>query len=162
MPIKPAVELSYDFKGYNRVRNALRKLASEYRKEIDSTVKGWVKEEKEAIRSHGYPAQSNAPQPFKTERQRRWFFWALGTGQINVPYKRTGKLASSWRVEKVTWGEYALKNSQAYAHWVIEKKKQAVYHEGHWWTADDFLDRDTPELVKRITEKLTDVAGDEM
>ena len=32
-----------------------------------------------------------------SDRQRRWFFWALKEGKIEVPYKRTGTLGRSWQ-----------------------------------------------------------------
>ncbi|CAK0770193.1 hypothetical protein CCP3SC15_400012 [Gammaproteobacteria bacterium] len=40
-------------------------------------------------------------QTFKTPKMRRWFFWALKSGLINVPYIRRGKssgIQSSWRL----------------------------------------------------------------
>ena len=32
-----------------------------------------------------------------SDRQRRWFFWALREGKIEIPYKRTGTLGRSWQ-----------------------------------------------------------------
>jgi len=32
-----------------------------------------------------------------SDRQRRWFFWALKEGKIEIPYKRTGTLGRSWQ-----------------------------------------------------------------
>lgn len=37
-------------------------------------------------------------QPFKSEASRRWFFWALKNGLIQVPYVRTQHLGASWEV----------------------------------------------------------------
>ncbi len=37
-------------------------------------------------------------QTFQSEKQRRWFFRALNSGEINVPYHRTQKLAGSWKI----------------------------------------------------------------
>ena len=37
---------------------------------------------------------------FFTDRQRRWFFWALSNGNINVPYRRTGSMSASWRMTR--------------------------------------------------------------
>lgn len=34
---------------------------------------------------------------FKSDKQRRWFFWALKSGAINVPYRRTQGLARGWK-----------------------------------------------------------------
>lgn len=34
---------------------------------------------------------------FQTRKQQRWFFWALGTGAIDVPYHRTQQQARGWK-----------------------------------------------------------------
>jgi hypothetical protein len=39
-------------------------------------------------------------QTFQSDKQRRWFFAALGDGRISVPYHRTGQLAKSWKVSR--------------------------------------------------------------
>ncbi|MCK5642224.1 MAG: hypothetical protein KAJ19_15570 [Gammaproteobacteria bacterium] len=152
-----AVALKYDIKGYNRVRNSLRKLASEYREETDSTIEDWTKKQRAELKAHSYPPQLNAPQPFKTERQRRWFFWALSTGKISVPYSRTGVLASSWRAVKSGWGHWLLENSAAYSALVVSQGNQSKYHEGHWWTADEIIAKDVKDLTEDLTENLVDL-----
>jgi len=35
---------------------------------------------------------------FQSEKQRRYFFWALGKGIIRTPYKRTQQLRNAWRI----------------------------------------------------------------
>ena len=42
-----------------------------------------------------YPPPSTGKARFKTARQRRYFFWALRQGFIQLPYHRTGKLGQS-------------------------------------------------------------------
>ncbi len=152
------VSLKYEFEGYNRVRNSLRKLASEYRETTDGTVKDWTKGQRADMKSATYPPQTNAPQPFKTSRQRRWFFWALKTGQITVPYVRTGLIANSWRAKKDGWSHWLLENSAAYAHLVVGRGTQARYHEGNWWIADDIIDDSVGDLTTDLTEDLVDLA----
>ena len=39
--------------------------------------------------------------PFQSDRQRRWFFAALASGALVVPYPRSGLLSSSWQIEVV-------------------------------------------------------------
>lgn len=36
-------------------------------------------------------------QTFQSAKQRKWFFWALDNGFINVPYRRTQGLARGWK-----------------------------------------------------------------
>lgn len=153
-----SVSLQYEFKGFNRVRNSLRKMASEYRETTDNTVKDWTKDKRAGMKSFGYPAQKNAPQPFVTDRQRRWFFWALNSGLITVPYSRTGTLANSWRVRKSGWSHWVLENSASYAALVVGRGQQAAYHEDHWWTADDIIEDEVGDLTKELTDELVDLA----
>lgn len=37
-------------------------------------------------------------QPFQSDRQRRWFFWAIAEGLIESPYQRTQTLAQGWKI----------------------------------------------------------------
>ncbi len=153
-----SISIKYDVKGYNRVRNSLRKLASDYKETIDQTVKDWTQEQRSGLKSFGYPPQRNAPQPFKTERQRRWFFWALRTGVISVPYKRTGILASSWRATKQSWSHWVIENSASYAALVVGRDEQALYHKGHWWIAQDLIEEQTGDLTKDLTKEIIGLA----
>lgn len=153
-----AVKLSYDVKGYNRVRNALRKLASEYREEIDSTVKDFAQAQRKELKSFGYPTPKRASQPFKTDKQRRWFFWALRTGLISVPYVRTGILASSWRAENNGWADWSIANSASYAALVVGRGEQSHYHKNHWWVSQDIIEEKTPDLTAKLTEEIIELA----
>jgi hypothetical protein len=41
--------------------------------------------------------------PFQSDKQRRWFFFALSHGMIDVPYRRRGKsggIASRWHIQQ--------------------------------------------------------------
>ena len=152
------VSLKYDFKGYNRVRNSLRKLASDYRETTDGTVKDWTKDQRAEMKSFGYPPQTNEPQPFKSERQRRWFFWALAAGLINVPYIRTGNIANSWRARQEGWSHWVLENSAAYAALVVGREKQVRYHQGNWWIAEDVIEEDVKDLTEDLTEEILKLA----
>lgn len=152
------VSLRYDFKSYNRVRNSLRGLASGYKSKTDDTVKDWTKEQRRKHKAQTYPPQLNKPQPFKTEKQRRFFFWALDNGIIIVPYPRTGLLANSWRARQEGWSHWVLENSAAYAHLVVGKGQQARYHEGHWWTAEDIISDEVGKLTSDLTEELLELA----
>ena len=152
-----AVKLHYEFEGWNRVENSLRRLASDYRGEIDGSVRDWTKDQRAGMKAFGYPAQRNAPQPFKTARQRRWFFYALKNGLITVPYARTGRLANSWLARKEGDSHWVLENSAEYGAWVVGREKQAKYHLGHWWTAEDIIEEDTPELTKDIKDNIMEL-----
>lgn len=149
--------LKYDFQSWNRVANRLRRLASDYKDETDKTVGAWTKQQRATMKGWGYPAPKRGRQPFKTERQRRFFFWALANGVIQVPYPRTGRLANSWSARKTGASSWTLANSMPNAAWVIGRGRQSKYHEGHWWTAEDIIEGNVKELSEQLTEELEDL-----
>ncbi len=62
---------------------------------------------------------------FFSERQRRWFFAALKSGELQLPYSRTNALADSWRVEGLTSDHVRLLNEAPYAGYMIEQTRQS-------------------------------------
>lgn len=143
----------YEVNGATRVGNALRTLATQHRKKTDVVVGKWAKRTRTVLKGTKYPNQTNKPQPFKSDRQRRFFFWALSQGLISVPYRRTGRLASSWSAKKVSWGSWRIENSRPYSELVIGKS-QARYHKGNWWKADDIIGKEFSKLTKELTKEL--------
>lgn len=74
---------------------------------------------------------------FVSAKQRRWFFWALRSGAIQVPYRRTGTLGRRWRHLITPAGggiRGTLTNRTPYAEFVQDEKKQARVHAGRWPT----------------------------
>ena len=151
--------ISYELKGWNRVRNGLRRLASDYREVTDDSIKDYAAGQRVKLKAAAYPPQSRKPQPFKTAKQRRWFFAALKAGIISVPYSRTGTLANSWRATKSGWSHWLVENSAAYAELVIgDGGQQAKYHQGTWWQAGDIFGADVADLTKELSDELTKLA----
>lgn len=152
------VSISYDVNGATRVNNSLRTLATKNRKITDKVVGQWAKETRAKVKGTKYPPQTNKPQPFKTAKQRRFFFWALANGIITVPYRRTGRLANSWSARQNSLGNWSIANSTSYAHWVVDRSSQSGYHAGNWWIAQDIIDAEVPQLTKDLASELSKVA----
>jgi hypothetical protein len=79
---------------------------------------------------------------FVSLKQRRWFFWALRSGAITVPYRRTMTLGRSWNVTVTTSsntirGVLANPIGQTYGRYVQDAEKQARIHRGRWPTVQD-------------------------
>lgn len=64
---------------------------------------------------------------FFTEKQRRWFFWALRTGQIDPGSgKRTGETSRAWKAEPRNNGyRYTLTNNTAGGYYTRDDYGQA-------------------------------------
>lgn len=86
---------------------------SEYSLEV---VREQQPPQKHVSRADAYPDAPAGPGWF-SDRQRRWFFAALASGELQTPYRRTGTLAEGWRLEKQGEG-FVLTNSVPYAPYV--------------------------------------------
>jgi hypothetical protein len=86
-----------------------------------------------------YPAQRHGPQPFKTDKSRRFFFWALKNGKIDVPYRRgvspgSERLGSKWTIRGTNAGlTQTLGNNTSYGRLVQSDKGQTAYHAATGW-----------------------------
>lgn len=103
-----------------------------------------------------YPGQSRKGQPFQSSKQRRFFFAALRSGQIGVPYRRTNQLANAWRVEGTGAGA-DVTNSSPHSVWTIAP--QTSYHKGNWPSEAQIAEKSADaateaaeQEVKRIIE----------
>ena len=98
------------------------------------------------------------PQPFKTDKSRRWFFWALKKGLIEVPYRRgqspgSEKLTTSWLSQaamkiSANGQRGELGNDASYGPLVQDVKRQTAYHRKTGWvTTQGVLKESTPAIV---------------
>ena len=100
-----------------------------------------------------YPSKSTGKVRFKTARQRRYFFWAVKNGVIQVPYARTGKLGQSWntQVTEAGSGMYGkIGTNMGYAKWVQSAESQALIHQGNWLTDEQAFGKRRDEIVQRF------------
>ena len=103
-----------------------------------------------------YPPQSHKPLLFKTVRQRRYFFWALRTGKLHVPYRRTDKLKRGWRARfdlRGTEATLTVTNSSDHVEGVMGKK-QWRYHAGNWPQAHVTVKKFEPFIITAVREEI--------
>ena len=64
---------------------------------------------------------------FFTDKQRRWFFWALKTGKIDPGSgKRTGESTAAWKAVPRNDGyRFTVQNNTAGGYWTRHDRKQA-------------------------------------
>jgi hypothetical protein len=87
-----------------------------------------------------YPSPSGKKQPFRSAQSRKFFFAALKKGQINVPYRRTGRTGLT--TKQSTANGVDVVSQASYSDKVRTKGKQYKYHEGTW--------EDTESIARRI------------
>lgn len=132
--------IEFKLVGYQRVENKLRLLASQHPEVYENTMGQWANTTRGKLKSTPYPA----PRP----------------GQR---YRRTGRLANSWRVEKGGPGQVSISNSAQgrsgyYGPYVVGDGKgnlQAWMHEGRWWLAADIIQQEARQLTEDMSRDLT-------
>jgi len=137
------MSISMEFKGYNRVANMLRLLASEMASEVVDPVLGeWTKDVRYDLKAEPYPPKRPK--------------------QI---YVRTGQIANRWRAEQVKPGVWRIVNDAVdkygrfYAFRVVGDAQgdgQAWMHEGRWWLVREVVDGYTDDLTQRLSKDLED------
>jgi hypothetical protein len=103
-----------------------------------------------------YPPQSSRPQLFKTDKQRRWFFWALGEGLVAVPYPRgdvdygSEALGRSWFSMREGLSAIVA-NRTSYGPLVQSEASQTQYHRATGWnTIEKVAEDETPIIIERL------------
>ena len=103
-----------------------------------------------------YPPQKRvtiaAAGGWKSEKQRRWFFAALRSGSINVPYQRTSTLGRGWNVKEADSGLTAIvNNGVAYGGYVQGPTQQtAMMSAIGWKRTDEVAKQEFPHFVNTV------------
>ena len=112
-----------------------------------------------------YPPQKRMPQPFKTAKQRRYFFWALGEGKIEVPYHRgisPGSEAlgrkSTWQVGRVKRLSITVGADVSYGPYVMDRHRQSRYMKAKGWHTIQDVAEDNKGRVAKIIKQSIDKA----
>jgi hypothetical protein len=90
--------------------------------------------------------------PFQSDKQRRWFFAALRSGELTLPYRRTDKLKAGW---KLTWfgaNDLYLTNDVEYAHFVQESPQARMMTYIGWRTQERII-YENREQIQRVTQE---------
>ena len=90
---------------------------------------------------------------FFTDKQRRWFFWALRSGKINPGQNnRTGKSTEAWTFTPQEKGKnysFRLVNDTAGGYWTRSDKYQArQLGKVGWWKVAKVVAKNLPSAIK--------------
>lgn len=94
---------------------------------------------------------------FYSAKQRRFVMWAIRTGVIQIPYKRTRRLAEGWKV-RVDWHfrssqiKAVVYNTVPYVRWVMGDRMQAYMHRGYWPRMTEVYKREKEEINRIIRD----------
>lgn len=106
-----------------------------------------------------YPQPSRAKQPFASDASRRFFFAALRSGHITVPYRRTGDLGANW--ERIPSSDgLTLRSTMPYGALVRSAQEQARYFKGTWPTDQQIALEREADAALAATAELIETIGD--
>lgn len=103
----------------------------------------------------GPPVQRKRVAQDWTIRQRKFFFAALRSGRIEVPYRRGMSPGSQRAMQRwgVTYADGGLTatvgNNAAYSPYLYDPARQALYHKGNWKTTAEIA-RNTGPRAREI------------
>ena len=94
---------------------------------------------------------------FKSDKQRRFFFYALGKKKIGVPYYRGSSPGSQtfgkrWAIAREMGGlRVVIGNNTSYGPFLMDKERQSKYHAMVGWrTTDDVVAEETADIVEVV------------
>jgi hypothetical protein len=94
-------------------------------------------------------------QAFQSDRQRKWFFWALRTGVIKVPYVRTRNLGHRWAVASEAYNQVRIGNNAPGAQYVMDADKQSKFMSASGWpTVQAVAKRERAKVIEIIEREL--------
>jgi hypothetical protein len=122
------------------------------------------------ISSKGNPYTVKVQSPFQTEKQHRWFFWALHNGKLTVPYDRgqgdgkSERFKASWAVKSQNGGlTQVIGNDTSYGPLLMDAAKQTKFAAAYGWkTTDAIMAEETEEVGRMViyeTKKLMGLGG---
>jgi len=91
--------IGFDIEGLPQLQNKLKHLPQDVKDAVGDDIAKYLLN---VVRA--YPPQKSVTRKqaygttFFSDKQRRWFFWALKNGALDVPYKRTQAFSRSWRI----------------------------------------------------------------
>lgn len=94
-------------------------------------------------------------QTFKSVAQRKWFFAALRSGELKIPYPRTNKLTNAWQVMPFGGTDHLLVNDTPYAHWVHDGRQQSrMMILRQWYSIERTIYENTPQIQTTAQESI--------
>lgn len=152
------IEISYDQGQFKRLMDKLD--AFERKQVYHQTVKDVAEFMERKVKE--YPPYKYVSRreaygvPFFTVKQRRWFFAALRSGELDLPYKRTNTLKENWNVTVTGKGQLRLSNDTAYSGQVQGARQSRMMTRIGWQTIDQYLKKYDGEIgrvmLKRVKE----------
>ena len=145
--------MKIDILGVKELQAQLDKLPVEAADEAITEVQDYMLNVLRMYPPKNYVSRASAyGKSFQSDKQRRWFFWALNSGLINVPYRRTQTLSSGWHKVRSGIMGYIV-NYTPYAVFVMGERKQSRHEQMVGWKKPSELIDERIEKIKKIIDE---------
>jgi len=102
--------------------------------------------------------------PFQSEKQQRYFFWALKAGEIEVPYHRgesarSERLGQSWTIDDQDGGlTQVIGNDTSYGKLVMgsydQGEQSEFMHQSGWTPYDQIVDAYEDTIIQNVQDAM--------
>jgi hypothetical protein len=89
---------------------------------------------------------------FQSDRQRRWFFAALRSGELTLPYQRTNTLKSGWQLTRSGPNDLLLTNDVPYARFVQESPQARMMTYIGWRSQERVIYEEREQIQRVVNE----------
>jgi hypothetical protein len=145
--------MKIDILGVKELQAQLDKLPVEAADEAITEVQDYMLNVLRMYPPKNYVSRASAyGKSFQSDKQRRWFFWALNSGLINVPYRRTQTLSSGWHKVRSGIMGYIV-NYTPYAVFVMGERKQSRHEQMVGWKKPSEIIDERIEKIKKIIDE---------
>lgn len=147
-----------DIQGLDRVQRILKGLPKEARDAATSEVADYLQN---VFRT--YPPRKSVTRraaygvTWFSDKQRKWFFAALRSGEIDVPYKRTQALRNSWRIIGKGEDKILVSENEA-AVWTMSDEKQSRHERMVGWKTVSTIIKERASQIERRLQAAADKA----
>ena len=115
---------------FDRIGREITDLANKTKSATLDVVDEWVKRQRDRLQQKPYPPER--------------------PGQR---YVRTFQLRDSWRQERQAESRWLITDLMSYSSYVVQRGEQAWMHEGRWWTAEETIEDDFPNLNMALAKR---------
>lgn len=93
---------------------------------------------------------------FFTDRQRRWFFAALGRGELKIPYRRTRATMMGWEVMPFGARDAIVVNDTEGAKWTMDDQTQTRHEAMVGWQRVKAIVNKNRDRIRQIAGRAVD------
>lgn len=156
------VQLSVKVRGATLVAKKFEDFTGEVKQISAGRLRGRLEAAQKLVAKYPSRYAGEPPHHWASEKQRRYVMFAIAQGWIKVPYRRTGKYADSWQIDKLPDNTgYMLRSTYPAAQYIAGNaygQMQYHIHQTRWAKLRDATEQSIEKLPEEIQDNIAMVA----